>query len=382
MFSVFEETNWEILISPLVMSAVSLIWGVYCVYYLRRLATIGRWECFLIFLFYSAPLIFAADYFGVFEAWVILPLGIGWIANVFATRRANRYGIYNIRNFYRPICRHGRSVVQVSDESHLISIDKLVIDRQGLKKNDESIEKTQMLVQEAIAGDIDVLTVSNFFEEKFGYLDMVRVNDVRSIKLRRRAMFEFIKNVVERSVAAVALILLSPIMAMAALAIWKYDGAPILFRQVRLGRGNKRFKIVKFRTMELEQSGDSTITNIGWFLRTSHLDELPQLWNVVVGDMAIVGPRPEWLLLAEGESAPNDYWLRTAIRPGLTGWAQVNYKPSRTKTMRCRKLGYDVYYINNRSIFLDALIWLRTAQKIGSMLLTIVGPRLRRDLKL
>jgi len=98
--------------------------------------------------------------------------------------------------------------------------------------------------------------------------------------------------------------------------------------------------------------------------RTLHFDEVPQLLNIIWGEMAFIGPRPEWILLTTPEKAPPNYWLRTTVRPGLTGWAQVNYLPSNSKEMRRMKLGYDLYYINNRSVLLDMLIWLRTIIKV------------------
>ena len=119
--------------------------------------------------------------------------------------------------------------------------------------------------------------------------------------------------------------------------------------------------------MQHDIQGDEIVTPIGQFLRAMHIDELPQLLNILKGDMAFVGPRPEWVLLTTPEEAPENYWMRQAVRPGLTGWAQVNYRPSNTRFRRRRKLGYDLFYINNRSVFLDVLIWFRTILKIMTL---------------
>lgn len=115
---------------------------------------------------------------------------------------------------------------------------------------------------------------------------------------------------------------------------------------------------------------NAEVTWLGGYLRYFHIDELPQLINILRGEMAFVGPRPEWVLLTDEAEAPENYWLRLAVKPGMTGWAQVNYKPSYTKRMRQRKLGYDVYYINNRTFFLVSLIWMRT---IWMLMLALIG---------
>lgn len=164
----------------------------------------------------------------------------------------------------------------------------------------------------------------------------------------------------------VALILLSPAMALIAWQIHRKLGSPILFRQVRPGLDGKPFQIVKFRSM-LAATDDmgkllpdaDRLTPFGRYLRSSSLDELPELWNVIKGDMSLVGPRP---LLMEYLSlyCPEQY-RRHKVRPGITGWAQVNGRNSLTWE---DKFKLDVWYVDHRSFWLDLAILFLTVGKV------------------
>lgn len=167
------------------------------------------------------------------------------------------------------------------------------------------------------------------------------------------------------------LIATAPLVPVLMLAIKLDSPGPIFFKQVRVGCGGKLFKIIKFRSMRQDaeagsgavwaSNADPRITRIGRFLRKSRLDEIPQLWNVVVGDMSFVGPRPERPEFDEQlEREIPFYRARRAVRPGLTGWAQVQYRYGNTMTDALRKVEYDLYYIKNESLYLDLLILLRT----------------------
>lgn len=161
--------------------------------------------------------------------------------------------------------------------------------------------------------------------------------------------------------AGSALIILSPLIAILALTIWLTMGRPILFRQMRPGLLARPFFILKFRTMRLTQPGHAEnsdgarLTRLGRLLRSTSLDELPELWNVVVGEMSLVGPRPllmQYLKLYSPVQA-----RRHEVRPGLTGWAQVN---GRNAIGWPEKLALDVWYVENRSFRLDLRIILTT----------------------
>src|SRR6267143_1130005 len=178
------------------------------------------------------------------------------------------------------------------------------------------------------------------------------------------------KRCIDIAVSLLAVILGLPLMGVIAFAIWLETGLPILFRQERVGMGQRPFTILKFRSMfqDAEAGGpswalnnDPRVTRIGHLLRKYRLDELPQLFNVLRGEMSLVGPRPEQTQLCEmlEERIPL-YWRRHSIRPGITGWAQVKYQYGSTIEETERKLEYDLYYIKNLSFKLDLAIILAT----------------------
>lgn len=166
--------------------------------------------------------------------------------------------------------------------------------------------------------------------------------------------------------AGVSLVALLPVTAILALLIRKSMGAPVLFRQVRPGLQGEPFEMVKFRTMgeALDASGETLsdeqrLSPLGRLLRSSSLDELPELWNVLKGDMSLVGPRPllmEYLPLYTAEQA-----RRHEVRPGITGWAQVN---GRNALSWEEKFALDVWYVDNQSFWLDLKILAMTVKKV------------------
>jgi exopolysaccharide biosynthesis polyprenyl glycosylphosphotransferase len=179
------------------------------------------------------------------------------------------------------------------------------------------------------------------------------------------------KRICDFAMALMALVLSAPVMPLVALAIKLDSPGPIFFKQMRVGVGGRVFRIVKFRTMRQDAEKntgavwatdhDPRITRIGRFLRKSRLDELPQLWNVLVGDMSFVGPRPERPEFDEElEHEVPFYRARRAVRPGLTGWAQVSHGYGNTMFDALRKVEYDLYYIKNQSLYLDLMILFRT----------------------
>lgn len=155
-----------------------------------------------------------------------------------------------------------------------------------------------------------------------------------------------------------------------ALAIKLQDGGPIFYSQLRLGRHNEPFKIYKFRTMRVDaevggaqwaRPGDSRVTRLGLFLRRSRLDEVPQFWNILTGEMSFIGPRPERPEFVEKiEREMPFYSYRHLVKPGLTGWAQINYPYGASVEDTRRKLAYDLYYLKNASASMDLLIVFRT----------------------
>jgi lipopolysaccharide/colanic/teichoic acid biosynthesis glycosyltransferase len=175
-----------------------------------------------------------------------------------------------------------------------------------------------------------------------------------------------IKRIFDILVSLLGLILISPVIVIVAWQISRKLGSPFLFRQVRPGKNGKPFEMVKFRTMRdaVDANGqplpdEVRMTNFGGFLRASSLDELPELWNVLKGDMSLVGPRP--LLMEYLPLYSKEQFRRNEVRPGVTGWAQIN---GRNTISWEDKFKLDVWYVNNRSLLLDVKIIFLTVKKV------------------
>lgn len=195
----------------------------------------------------------------------------------------------------------------------------------------------------------------------------LRLIDSRRARAAKRAL--------DVAAAAVLLVLGAPLCLLVGIAIRLEDGGPVLYRQTRVGRGGAPFTLFKLRSMRLDaeaESGpqwavpdDSRATRIGRWIRALRIDEIPQAWNVLVGEMSFVGPRPErpsFVALLREEFPAYD--LRHCVRPGLTGWAQVNQPYSASVDDVRRKLDFDLHYLRNWSVLLDVRILARTAELI------------------
>ena len=223
---------------------------------------------------------------------------------------------------------------------------------------------------------IEVNTMPVVYEELFGRVPITLLDDdwvLRSFVDRAHASssYELFKRLLDVFFSVVGLAILVPLFPFIALLIIIDDGAPIIFRQVRVGKNGQYFKLLKFRSMrrDAEEDGiarfavenDDRATRIGKFLRRSHLDELPQFINVLRGEISMVGPRAERPELIEKlqEEVPF-YRARLFVKPGATGWAQINYQYASNVEETAVKLEHDLYYIMHRNIFLDLMIIIRT----------------------
>jgi sugar transferase (PEP-CTERM system associated) len=188
---------------------------------------------------------------------------------------------------------------------------------------------------------------------------------------RFSTFFRSVRRLVNFSVALIALVIALPLIPLIMLAVKLSSPGPALYRQKRVGRGGKIFYCYKFRTMRQDAEADTgatwaldndpRITRVGKFMRMSRLDEIPQLWCVLKGDMHFVGPRPERPEFVEWLSREIPYYgVRHMVRPGITGWAQVQYKYGNTLEDAREKLQYDLFYIKNASLGLDMLIMFQT----------------------
>jgi sugar transferase (PEP-CTERM system associated) len=190
---------------------------------------------------------------------------------------------------------------------------------------------------------------------------------------RFSSFFRLVRRILNFVVALIGCILALPLVPFIALLIRLDSPGPVFYRQIRVGRGGKKFYCYKFRTMRQDAEADKgatwatdddpRITRGGKFLRASRLDEIPQLWCVLKGDMHFVGPRPERPEFVEWLSREIPYYnVRHMVRPGITGWAQVQYKYGNTLEDAREKLQYDLFYIKNASIGLDLLIWFQSVK--------------------
>jgi exopolysaccharide biosynthesis polyprenyl glycosylphosphotransferase len=184
-----------------------------------------------------------------------------------------------------------------------------------------------------------------------------------------------LKRGIDVVLCGVGFLIAAPVLALCAVAIKLDSPGPVFFRQARVGRLGRQFTIRKLRSMREDaevgcgpafaRRGDTRITRVGRLLRRSRLDELPQLWNVLRGDMTLVGPRPERPEFVDSLARDFGYFrLRTAMRPGLTGWAQVNNGYAAEIKHFEEKLSYDLFYLKHRSIALDLIVMLRTIREI------------------
>lgn len=227
---------------------------------------------------------------------------------------------------------------------------------------------------------IPVYTDETFFSEVWRKEAVSRLDHSWAIRqnfqLARHSGYRYLKTAADYAMALLLLPVAIPIMFVVAAAIIIDSGFPVFYRQERVGRGEGRFTLLKFRSMHVRKheddpytrDNDTRITRVGRFLRLVRLDELPQIFNVLRGEMSFVGPRAEWSrIVAEYETKIPSYHLRHLVKPGITGWAQVNYRYGAGADDAVEKLRYDLYYIKNYSLVLDIEILLKTILKVCSL---------------
>ena len=239
---------------------------------------------------------------------------------------------------------------------------------------------TFQVLLDAQENGVDIIPMPVLYEELLG---RVPINHLESEWLIRSfvndvqmgGFSEFAKRMMDILVALAGLSICIILFPLTAIMILLESRSPILYKQIRSGKGGKQYTIYKFRTMyqDAEKDGkvqvthenDDRITHVGGLLRRTHIDELPQFWNVLRGEMSIVGPRAERpeLIIAYQKEIPL-YRARLLVKPGITGWAQINYGYSATIAQTVVKLEYDLYYIKHRSLPMDILIILRTITQV------------------
>ncbi|MEI7451747.1 MAG: sugar transferase [Candidatus Falkowbacteria bacterium] len=225
---------------------------------------------------------------------------------------------------------------------------------------------------------ITYTTLPNFYESITGRVPLEIINEnwfLENLNLHQKDSYEFFKRLADFTCAVIFLIISSPIYLLVALAIKLDSRGPIIFRQLRLGQNHNPFTILKFRTMTVSNNdhaftvdGDKRITRVGKFLRKTRLDEIPQLINIIKGEMSFIGPRPERPeFIVNLEKDIPFYAIRSLAKPGISGWDQVSgeYHSASTEDT-FKKLQHDIYYIKNRSISLDLIILAKTVKTVLS----------------
>ncbi len=243
------------------------------------------------------------------------------------------------------------------------------------------INNLEYLIKEDFKNNIELLSISEWFEK---YLQKIPVefkliNPLKyNIKLNKtKYLNRRIKRFGDISISIILLLISSPLILFIGICIKLEDKGPIFYKQKRTGLFEEIITIIKLRSMKINsedkgpvwaETNDKRITKVGYLIRKTRIDELPQLWNVLIGDMSLIGPRPERPEIEEDLNIkiPN-YKLRHIIKPGLSGWAQVNYPYGASIFDSTEKLSYDLFYIQNQSILLDFLIFIKTIKTVFLM---------------
>jgi len=225
---------------------------------------------------------------------------------------------------------------------------------------------------------IPVVELSSFFERETGHVQLQSLNPswmIFSDGFHQGLLRDVSKRSFDIVVSLLLLALTLPLMAVTALLIRLESPGPVLYRQERVGQGGRVFHVLKFRSMRADaekdgqpqwaQQNDSRVTRVGGVIRKLRIDELPQIFNVLKGEMSFVGPRPERLFFVEQLARQISYYaFRHNVKPGITGWAQIRYPYGASVEDAIEKLQYDLYYVKNHTLFLDLVVLFQTAQVI------------------
>jgi sugar transferase (PEP-CTERM system associated) len=254
------------------------------------------------------------------------------------------------------------------------AVDQIVIGLRDRRGGRLPIE--QLL--ECRSRGVKVMEMPSFFEREYRQILLESLNPswmVLGGGFRKDYLSNAVKRVFDLTASLALLLVAWPVMLVTALCIYQESGGPVLFRQGRVGKDGRVFNLLKFRSMrkDAEHDGkpqwarenDDRTTRIGRFIRKVRIDELPQLFNVLRGEMSFVGPRPERPFFVNQLSEQIPYYgLRHSAKPGITGWAQVRYPYGATIEDAIEKLQYDLYYVKNHSLFLDIMILIATVEVV------------------
>lgn len=266
--------------------------------------------------------------------------------------------------------------------SHTSEISKLPI-TPGVQliAVERSVTKDHGLFSEIfnlLGSSIEIIDLAKFAERISGKIPLQAINESWFIDYcghQESRSYDVVKNIFDRTIAAILFVILIPFAVLILPLLLILHGRPIFFKQSRTGLNNRPFTLYKLRTMVLDaekggaqwaRPGDARITALGKILRKTRIDELPQLINILKGEMSLVGPRPERPEIISRDLAPSIpyYHLRHLVKPGVTGWAQVTFRYGFSTEDSLEKLQYDLFYVKNRSGWLDLLVILKTVKTV------------------
>ena len=281
---------------------------------------------------------------------------------------------------------HQNQQLEVS-EDQLVDVDGNVFDFVRHNQIDEIVVATSDAIEDVPVDDlvecklngVEVVDILSFFEREVGQV-RIDIMDPRwlmfSEGFRQSEVKDAVKRVFDLLSSSIILVASAPVMLLTVLAIKLEDGwkAPVFYHQLRVGLGQRPYKVYKFRSMrpDAEAGGakwasktDDRVTRVGRLIRKTRIDELPQIYNVLKGEMSFVGPRPERPEFVEKLALEIPYYNeRHLVKPGITGWAQLMYPYGASVTDSYQKQLFDMYYIKNRNLFLDFLILLQTVEVV------------------
>lgn len=362
--------------------------GVFIMYYLVPQAYVGRGVLIIALLLAFALMIgFRMVFLRLVDAKVfqrrVLILGAGRRASQIHSRmrrQADRIG-FNVVGFVP--CESEATQVQ---PQYLVTLDVSLLDWVVREQVDEivvglddrrgGLPMGELL--ECRQNGVDITDLATFFERESGRVQLSLTDPswlVFSGGFDATPLRRFSKRCSDLLVASLVLLLTWPLMLLVALAIRIESGAgqPILYRQERVGARGTTFQLIKFRSMRTDaeldgvarwaNKDDDRVTRVGRFTRKVRLDELPQLWNVLKGEMSFIGPRPERpQFVLDLEHKIRYYGLRHCLKPGLAGWAQLRYPYGASEADAAEKLTYDLYYVKNHNLLFDLLILFQTVE--------------------
>jgi len=258
----------------------------------------------------------------------------------------------------------------LTDTARSLNVNEIII---AVQERRGGVLPLRELLDCKLSG-VNVLDLASYFERALGQirLDSLKVGWlIFGEGFRQGWGRTFVKRLFDLVAASILLLLALPVMLLTAIAIVLEDGFPVFYRQERVGRNGRLFNVIKFRSMRRDAEGDGKprwasanddrTTRVGRIIRKLRIDELPQLYSVLTGDMSLVGPRPERPYFVDQLTRDIPFYaVRHSVKPGVTGWAQVSYHYGASVDDSIQKLQYDLYYVKNHTLFLDIVILFET----------------------